>query len=541
MPPAIRNAVRAEKVYQNGRIYTLDPARPVARAIALRHGRIIAVGTDEEVRAYVDHLTEVYDLEGRTVVPGFVDAHCHPAGLGFALENVPLQDTRSFEEVVQRARARLQKVKPGDWVLGRGWNQEHWAVKEFPTHHRLSEISPDNPVWFRRVDGHAGIANRKAMELAKITRDTPNPPGGEILRGADGEPTGVLIDNAMELIERVIPDPSVQQIKQRLLAAQEACLAFGQTELHDAGAGPDLLRAYAELAAEEKLKIRFYVMIGGSPEWILKYIRENSPQVGTDASRLTVRSIKMYLDGALGSRGAWLLEPYEDRPGHVGLPLVAPDSIRTVALEALKRGWQLCVHAIGDRANREVLNAFEAALREVPVPDHRFRVEHAQITHPDDIRRFAGLGVIPSMQPTHATSDMWMAEKRLGRRRLTGAYAWRKFLDAGCRIAGGSDFPVESHNPLLGFYAAVTRQDAEGRPEGGWLSEERLTREEALRCFTVDACRASFEEKVKGVLRPGMYADFVVLSRDIMTCPPQEILTAEVLRTVINGETAYCR
>jgi predicted amidohydrolase YtcJ len=528
--------------FVNGTVYTQDPAAPTVQAVALRNGVVFRTGTTDEIRALGGR---IIDLQGATVVPGLVDAHGHVASLGSLVRRVDLRDTKSFEEVVERVRERAKTIPRGEWIIGRGWNQESWKDATLPTHEKLSEATPDHPVWLSRVDGHAGLANRRAMELARVSARTPSPPGGEILKNDKGEPTGIFVDNAMGHVTAHLPGSTRESIKQQILDAQQACLKAGLTGVHDAGCGSEYIRAYEELAAEGKLKMRFYVMVSGSTAWTIDYISKNPLRVGRGANLLTIRSIKMMADGALGSRGALLLEPYEDRPKddqgrpYHGLSTIDTAALRKVGVEALRRGWQLCVHAIGDRGNREVLDGFEAALKEVPVRDHRFRVEHAQITHPDDIKRFAALGVVPSMQPTHATSDMWMAEKRLGKRRLDGAYAWQKFLKSGSIVASGSDFPVESEKPLWGLYAAVTRQDHEGRPEGGWLPEERMSREEALSSFTLGACHASFEADWKGRLARGWAADLVVLSKDIMKVTPAEMLKTEVLYTVVAGQIGY--
>jgi hypothetical protein len=526
----------ADLVLVNATIYTQDRDHPTAQAIAVKNGVIVKVGTNDELKKVQGRLI---DVAGATIVPGLVDAHGHVASLGGLIKQIDLRNTKSFDEVLALVKERVKTAGEGEWIIGRGWNQENWKDAAMPTHERLSDITPANPVWLSRVDGHAALINRKTMERAGISSSTTSPKGGEILKNEKGEPTGVLVDNAMGLVS--LPGTTLEGLKQQILDAQEACLKVGLTEVHDAGCGATYLKAYEELARARKLKMRFYVMIIGPSDWVIDYISKHPPAVGRGSNLLTVRSIKMYADGALGSRGAQLLEPYEDRPGYSGLETTDTAAIRKVGIEALKHGWQLCVHAIGDRGNREVLNAFESALKEVPVKDHRFRIEHAQITHPDDIKRFAPMGVIPSMQPTHASSDMGMAEKRLGKRRLAGAYAWQKFLKSGCQIAAGSDFPVESENPLWGFYAAVTRQDHDGKPEGGWLPEERMSREEALWAFTAGAAHAAFEEPWKGILKPGMAADLVVLGHDVMKIDPKEILKTDVLFTVVDGMIAYSK
>jgi hypothetical protein len=529
-------------VYVNGNIYTLDAVRPRAEALAVAGDRIAAVGSRGEVMRSRQPSTRVVDLKGRTVLPGLIDAHCHPASLGgFALGRIDLREAHSFEEVVDAVAARVKRAKKGEWILGGRWDHEGWPGKQWPTHEELSAVSPDNPVWLTRVDGHAGLANAAAMKIAGITRDTPSPAGGEIIKDAGGEPTGLLVDNAEDLITRHIVGDE-QSVADLLLKTQELCLSVGLTGVHDAGISPAEVEVYRQLDAEGRLKLRVYAMVSGA--YAVEYFREHGLLIG---DRLTVRSAKLFADGAMGSRGAWLLEPYNDRPRdaqgqpYVGLMVMSPDFIRTIAANGLRQGYQVCTHAIGDRANREVLDAYAAALQQNPQKDHRFRIEHAQMLSPEDIPRFAELGVIPSMQPTHCTSDMRWVDARIGSRRAAGAYAWASLLRTGVRIPAGSDFPVESHNPFLGIYAAVTRQNADGKPAGGWRPEERMTRTEAARAFTLDAAYAAFEEQRKGSLTPGKLADFVVIDRDIMTCAPKDILTTRVLQTVIGGETVFAR
>ncbi|RMF83876.1 MAG: amidohydrolase, partial [Planctomycetota bacterium] len=361
-------------------------------------------------------------------------------------------------------------------MLGGRWDHESWPDRRLPTHQALSEVSPENPVWLTRVDGHAGLANAAAMRLAGVTAQTPSPPGGEVIKDAQGRPTGVFVDNATSLIESRI-DASIADTRSLLLKAQEMCLAAGLTGVHDAGISPAEAAVYQQLADSGELKLRVYAMIAG------RYARDYFARYGiTRRPTLTIRSCKLYIDGAMGSRGAWLLEPYADRATdadgrpYTGLAVGDPREIRAICDDAVRQGYQVCTHAIGDRGNREVLDAYEAALSGAPPADRRFRIEHAQLLSPDDIPRFAALGVIPSMQPTHCTSDMRWVYARVGRERARGAYAWAKLLQSGARIAAGSDFPVESHNPFLGFYAAVTRQNAAGEPAGGWRPEDRLTR-----------------------------------------------------------------
>ncbi len=532
-------------VYHNATIYTADPQRPTAQAFAVRGESLIAVGALADVRARAGEGAAEMDLGGRTVLPGLIDAHGHMAGLGaFGLGVLELSGAASLGDVVRAAADAAGNKETGEWVLGGRWDHESWSERVLPSNRELSAATPDNPVWLRRVDGHAGIANARALALAGITRETPSPAGGEILKDEAGEPTGVLVDNAMSLVESKIPSGARGRGEDLLLKAQELCLSAGLTGVHDAGVSPGEIAVYRRLAGEGKLKIRSYLMVSGP--FALAWFEENGPITGPV---LNIRAVKLYMDGAMGSRGAWLLEPYADRPldsegePYAGLAVGDTEFVEAVARHAVQKRYQVCTHAIGDRANREVLDAYERALR-VPgmTPrqlNHRFRIEHAQLLNFDDMPRFAEMGVIASMQPTHCTSDMRWVEARVGPERSKGAYAWQNLLAAGARIAGGSDFPVESHNPFLGFYAAVTRQDAEGNPEGGWNPQERLTREQALAMFTLWAAYASFEEEMKGSLTPGKLADFIVIDRDIMACPPEEILATRVLRTVIGGETVY--
>jgi predicted amidohydrolase YtcJ len=535
--PGGKQAETADAIWLGGTVYTVDARSPRAEALALRGGRILAVGSRDEVRKLAGPSTRVHDLAGRCVTPGLIDCHVHMSGLGsLDLGRIDLQGARSLAEVARMVREAAARAPPGEWILGGRWDQSLWGEKEFPTHQVLSEASPANPVWLDRVDGHMGLANRKAMEIAGIDRSAADPPGGEVLRDARGEPTGLFVDNAMALVERHVPGGRRSAIE-LILAAQERCLRAGLTGVHDAGIGPAEIEAYEKLAADGRLKLRVHAMAHGSlgPEWF----RSHRPRTGV---RFSLRAVKLMADGAMGSRGAWLLEPYSDRPRdaagspYTGLPVQEPGFIREVARACLENGWQACTHAIGDRAIRETLDAYEEVLRAAPGRDHRFRIEHAQNPQPADIPRFARLGVIASMQPGHATSDMRWAEARVGPERVKTAYAWRQFLRAGCRVAFGSDFPVEDENPLLGIHAAVTRQDRAGNPAGGWFPEERLTREEALRLFTIEAARASFEERDKGSLEPGKLADFVVWTHDIAACEPRELLQASPHAVVIGGD-----
>jgi predicted amidohydrolase YtcJ len=531
-------AQHADLVLTNGRVYTADEARPRAQAVAIKGDRIVFVGSAAEAAVLSGNATRVIDLGGKTVIPGMIDAHGHLKGLA-ALHNVDLVGTRSFEEVIARASARAAQTPAGAWVNGRGWDQNDWADTRFPTHTALSRAVPDHPVALGRVDGHALLTNAKAMQLAGITRQTADPEGGRILRDAAGEPTGVFIDNAMGLIRRAVPAQNAAGLRAGIRWAMRELNRFGLTSIHDAGVSCDELALYEQMARANELSARNYVMMSaGQP--CLEQLLKLGPRENVDGNRMiAVRAIKVYADGALGSRGAKLLEPYADEPAQSGLLVTPINRMEEMAVRALTTGFQLNVHAIGDGANRAALDVFETALKKAPRADHRFRIEHAQVISPSDIPRFAQLGVIPSMEAVHQTSDMYWAEARLGSTRVLGAYAWRSLLNTGVVIAGGSDFPVESADPLQSFHAAVTRQDASGWPTGGWQPEQRMTRAEALNHLTIWPAYASFQEQQVGSITAGKLADVVVLSQDIMTIPAADILATKVELTIVGGKVVY--
>jgi predicted amidohydrolase YtcJ len=531
-------AAPADLVVRDARIYTVDDARPVAEAMAVRGGRVVFVGSDRGADALVGPRTRVLDLDGRTVIPGMVDAHAHLLGLGQSLRSVDLVGTTSYEEVVARVVARAREAPAGTWITGRGWDQNDWGDTRFPTHEALSRAVPNHPVFLVRVDGHAALANERAMALAGVTAQTADPEGGRVERLADGRPSGVFVDNAEELVARAIPAATRDEVKRALVAAVKEANRWGLVGVHDAGAGRRTIELYEELAKAGQLELRTYVMIADDSAAIAHWFARG-PQSALHDGRLWIRAIKLYADGALGSRGAALLEPYDDDPNNRGLLVSPPEHIERVAREALRRGFQVNTHAIGDRGNRVVLDAYQRALTDVPVADHRFRVEHAQVLHYDDVPRFAALDVIPSMQAVHQTSDMYWAGRRVGADRLRGAYAWRSLLDTGVPVPNGSDFPVEAVNPLLSFHSAVSRQDAHDWPPGGWHPEQRMTRAEALKSMTIWPAYASFMERDAGSLAPGKYADFVVLDRDIMTVAERDIVGTRVLATYIAGRAVY--
>ena len=536
--PAPRAIPAADLIITNARIYTSDDTRPVVDAIAVADGRVLFVGNASGAMALKGTTTRVIDLGGRTVIPGMVDAHGHVAGLGDALHIVDLTGTTSYDEVVARVAARAKTTPKGQWVLGRGWDQNDWGDTRFPTHDKMTAAVPDHPVYVVRVDGHAGLANLKALQAAGVTAATQDPSGGHIERGTDGAPAGVFVDNAQGHVRRAIPRQTRDDVRKSIIDAVAEAQRWGLTGVHDAGAGATELDVYQELARSGQMKFRLNAMISDDAKTIDDWFKRG-PLVDGYNGTLWVRSVKLYADGALGSRGAALLEPYSDDAKNIGLLVSAPAHIQEVAGRALKAGFQVNTHAIGDRGNRLVLDAYEAALKATPTADHRFRVEHAQILNYDDIPRFAELGVIPSMQASHQTSDMYWAGARLGAGRLLGAYAWRSLLNTGVVVPNGSDFPVERVNPLISFHSAVSRQDARDWPPGGWYPAERMTRDEALRAMTIWPAYAAFQEKVLGSLTPGKYADFVVLDQDIMRCPAELILRTRVLQTWVGGARVY--
>ncbi|HYO75577.1 MAG TPA: amidohydrolase, partial [Thermoanaerobaculia bacterium] len=474
-------------------------------AVLVSGGTIREIGPAGELRAKHPNARMV-DASNATILPGLTDAHGHLYGLGVALDVVNLVGTTSYDDVIARVRERAATAAPGAWVVGRGWDQNDWAVKEFPTAAALDAALPDTPVALERVDGHATLANSAAMRAAGVTRATLDPEGGKIVRDANGQPTGVFIDAASGLIDRAMPEVSAAQRKARVLAAAQAIAASGLTEMHDAGIDAATIAAVRELIDEKRFPIRVYAMLGDN-EALLDQWFKSGPLVDY-GGRLTVRAVKLYVDGALGSRGAALLAPYSDDPANSGLMVSRPEHIEDVARRGRAARFQINTHAIGDRGVRSTIDAYAKA---GVVASDRFRIEHLQVISPPDVPRLVRHGIIASMQPTHATSDMYWAEARLGPERVRGAYAWRTILEAGGRLALGSDFPVEDVNPFFGLYAAVTRQDQKRWPEGGWMPDERLTLTEAIRGFTSDAAFAAFEEKSRGTIEPGKLADLTIV------------------------------
>jgi predicted amidohydrolase YtcJ len=541
----LASAARAESpadlVLRNGVVHTLDARRPKAQALAIAGQRIVAVGSDAELGPFAGPKTRVIDLAGATVIPGFKESHGHLLSMGFARLSVDVSAIPSFPEVVRKLGEAARSRKPGEWIEGGRWHEEKWTdkgpsvVRGFPAHHALSAMTPDNPVVLERADGHAVLVNAKAMALMGITRDTRAPEGGEIVKDAEGQPTGIFVDRAQELIK--VPPPTPEQTRKALELAMRECVEKGVTAFDDAGADTGTIDLYKEYAGAGKLEVRLYPLLRGY-ETLRKWRR---PELGLGGGMLTIRSVKLVADGAMGSRGAALLEPYDDDPGNTGLLVTPPQTILEASRYGLAHGFQVNTHAIGDKANRLVLDAYQKAFAEHPeVKDPRFRIEHAQILDEQDIPRFGKLGVIASMQGIHCTSDRPWAPSRLGMARVVeGLYVWQKLLKSGARIINGTDAPVEDVDPVKSFYASVTRQSEKGDPPGGFEPDQRMTRLEALRSYTLEAAYGSFRERELGSLEPGKLADLTVLSKDILSVPDAEILKAEVLYTIVDGRIRH--
>jgi predicted amidohydrolase YtcJ len=524
-----------ESIFYGGRVYTLDDGVARAEAIAVRDGIILAVGTDEEMLALAEAGTRRIDLGGRAVIPGLTDAHAHFIGYAEFLGKVDLVGTGSIAEVQDRLRERIEGGAKDSWIVGRGWDQNDWSDRAYPDRKALDDVSLDMPIYIKRVCGHAAVANSKALRLAGIDENTPDPSNGILVRDADGYPTGLLFEEAKGLVERVIPPLKKESKKELMRRAASECLSVGLVGVHEMGIDQEDLAVYEELFSAGQLPLRITVYYDGESEGLSKLL-ERGPFRGYNGY-FSIVGVKLYADGSLGARSAALLEDYADDPGNRGI--LTAGTLFENALRWHEAGFQVAIHAIGDRGVRAALDALEEALRRLPAGDSRHRIEHAQVVAPADIGRFAELGVMPSMQFTHCTSDMPWAADRLGDGRIETAYAWRSFLDLGNRIPGGSDFPVESINPFLGLYAAVTRKDLSGEPPGGWNSGQCLTIEEALAAFTIDAAYAAHQEEERGSISPGKFADFIVLSDDIMQIDASAIPRVRVLMTVLSGEIVF--
>jgi len=552
--PGAADIPAADLVMRSGRVVTVDEALPEAEAIAIRGDRIVFVGSDEDAEAYTGEETQVVDLAGRLTIPGFIEGHAHFMALGVARLQLDLMDTRSYSDLIERVASAVAEAEPGDWIVGRGWHQSKWepppepSVRGFQTHSALSAVSPDNPVLLRHASGHASFANARAMELAGITADTPDPPGGEIIRDADGNPTGIFVETASSLVSAPYVASRAAMSKEEIhsenlralqLAASEA-LSKGITTFQDAGADSETLALYREAIDAGDLDLRLWVMISATvPD--LESVMQAERVVGYGDDRLTVRAVKAYADGALGSRGAWLMEPYSDDPGNSGFNTVPLAEIERVTRLALRNDYQVCTHAIGDRANHEILDLYEAAFAAAPEAseDIRFRIEHAQILDPADVPRFAELGVVAAMQGIHAISDGPWTPDRLGEERTRErAFQFRALIDSGATVMNGTDAPVEDVDPIPSYFGSVV-----GRMNNGEVlnPDQLMTRMEGLRAYTINSAYGAHEEGIKGSLTVGKLADIVVLSRDILAVPADEILDARVDLTIVGGKIAYTR
>ncbi|MBE0431096.1 MAG: amidohydrolase [Dehalococcoidia bacterium] len=536
--------VIADCVYHNARIYTVDRDFSVASALAIRGDGFIFVGSDDDARKHIGDNTLVIDLHGKTVLPGLIDSHLHFLGIGLSLLHLDVF-LKPKQAILDDVADAYESRGPGEWIRGRGWSQAKWDPPVFPTKEDLDAVAPDTPVVLYRVCGHAAWLNSKALEIAGITANTPDPPGGEIIRDDHGQPTGVLIDTAMDSVWKHSPGPTDKEIVEALLSAQHHLLSFGLTGARDADLGPNLRTISHMKALYESgdLKVRIYQMCSPDDAAEHFYAVPAGERVGLFGNRYSMRSVKLMADGSLGGGSAWLLHEYHDRPRHSGNPRYTDEEVYGLVKEARKAGFQVNTHAIGDAATRQVLDAYDRVLTEMPDPDHRYCIEHAEVVALEDIPRFAALGVLPSMQAVFTTSDWSMVEARLGSRseRIKGVNAFRKFIESGCIVPNGTDSPVEMVNPYHSLYAAVTRMDRDGQPPGGWYPEQCMTRQEALRSHTIWAAYAQFEEDIKGSIEAGKLADFVVIDRDYMTCPAEQIKDIQALITVLGGETLYTR
>lgn len=536
----------ATLVFVNANIYTANDKQPRAQAVAIDGDRILYVGSNADVKRYENSQTRVIDLNGATMLPGFADAHYHLIETGMREMSFNLEGTKSLDELLAKLKKRVSHAKPGEWIVGGGWIETHWKPSKFPTRSDLDKVAPNNPVMLSRADLHAVVANSAALKQSGITKKTKDPFGGKISHDAKtGEPDGMLIDDAMELVKQHLPEDSDEKIEQAMLLGDKVSIEHGLTQVHETGGSYREVDLYKKLYGAGKLNVRVYKAVWGPSEDADKLMHDG-PIIGAYDHHFTLRAIKVTGDGALGSRGAYLLEPYKDAPLTSGILIAPIKEYETMLHTALKNGIQVMTHAIGDAANRFVLDEYENTFRTVPVSqrkiaDPRWRIEHAQIVNEKDLPRFAKAGIIPSMQPSHAIGDLHYAEKRLGMKRLEGAYAWQSFIKSGVIVPGGSDAPVERGDPMIEFYAAVSRKDVKGYSGPGWHPEQALTRQQALKMFTLWPAYAAFEENLRGTIEPGKLADFTVLSADIMQIPQAEILKVHAVMTVIGGKIVYQR
>ncbi len=542
--PAPQNAQTADIVFTNGNVYTANDKQSTAEAIAVKADRIVFVGSNADAKKFVGQSTRVVDLKGSTVLPGFTDSHQHLSGVGQREMTLNLEGTTSLEDFLAKVKARVDQAKPGEWVTGRGWIETHWKPPVFPTRWDLDKVAPNNPVILGRADGHGAVANSAALKLAGVDKTTANPFGGEISKDKQsGEPNGMLLDNAQGLVRRRVPPTTPADAERAVELGVKRNIELGWTQIQDAGGSYADVEIFKKLYEAGTIKLRIYKAVHGPGPSATRLLNEGAT-IGAYGNRFTFRTIKVVSDGALGSRGAALLAPYSDAADTSGFLTVKAEELRPMLLESLRKGIQVETHAIGDLANRFILDEYEAALKAVPagerkVADPRWRVEHAQIVNPADIPRFAKLGIIPSMQPSHAIGDLFFAPSRVGVNRLAGSYAWESFIKSGVVVPGGSDAPVERGEPMIEFYAAVARKDQKGFSGEGWHPEEAVTREQALKMFTLWPAYAAFEDKLRGTIEVGKLADLTILSADIMKIPVAEILKTRCVMTVINGEILH--
>jgi predicted amidohydrolase YtcJ len=544
LSPSSSTIAPADLVLQNGNIYTVNDRQPRAEAVAVKGDRIVFVGSNREAQKYIGKSTRVVDLKGETVVPGMTDAHHHLEGVGFREMTLNLEGVNSLEEFLAKVEARVDQARAGEWVTGRGWIETFWKPPVFPTRWDLDKVAPNNPVVLTRADGHGIVVNSAALKAAGINKNTPSPFGGEVSKDKQsGEPNGMLLDAAQGLVRNYIPATTAADDERAIVLGVNRDVSLGWTQVQNPGGSYGDIELYKKLYAAGQIKLRIYKAVS-APGLEAQRLFQDGPIIGAYGNRLTVRSIKLYADGSLGSRSAALLAPYSDKPDTSGFLTIKEETLQPILQQALRSGIQVLTHAIGDRGNRFIIDEYEKAMKAVPkaewkIKEPRWRVEHSQIVNPTDIPRFAKLGVIPSMQASHAIGDLHFAPARLGLERLSGAYAWQSFLKSGSIIPGGSDAPVERGEPMIEFYAAVARKDLKGFSGEGWHPEEALTREQAIKMFTIWAAYAAFEEGLRGSIEVGKLADFTVLSADIMKIPEPEILKTRCLMTIIGGEIVY--
>ncbi len=535
----------ADLIIYNGTIHTVDSLNSSVEAVAVKDDKIIETGNYLDIKKLIGDKTKTIDLDGKTMIPGLIEGHGHIMGVGYNQLNLDLLNTNSFEEIVAIVKEKANTVPEGTWILGRGWHQDKWTstpeklIKGFPTHDKLSKAIPNHPVYLRHASGHASLANNKAMEMFEINKNTKDPDGGEIFRDISGNPTGIFNETA----QGKITPPSYsfdEQIKALKLANRHA-LENGITSFHDAGSDFNDIKAYKTLSENNELDIRLYVMLNGRNDSLLQYYYKNGPEIGLYDNHLTIRSIKLYADGALGSRGAWLIDDYKDAEGEFGHVVTPINNLTKVTQDGYRNGFQVCTHAIGDKANREVLNIYKNTFKD-NLTDHRFRIEHAQHIDIEDIPRFNKLGVIAAIQGIHMSSDRPWAIDRLGEQRIIdSAYPWQKLLHSGAILVNGTDAPVEPLNPIASFYASISRKTLNKTPVGGYEPEERMSREEALKSYTINGAYAAFEENSKGSIEKGKLADFTILSHDIMSIPEDSLLNTKIEMTIIGGKIVYSR